>query len=734
MNRTGRALAAIVVVVGVVAAVASVLSIRGPATGAALQLDAAEPPVAIIAMPEVVPVPVDATRREAPATIEAAEPAAREATLDMPSRFDDDGAVTWVEGRVEVPPGTPADERVRITATEPPINHNFFPHDLGDFAVEADGRFRIPVPARCWMLELELVSRSLVLERERHVDMLAPLPDLVLRPVLAATARVRLVPSEALIARGFDVQKATVAAVEPTLKPRVLPQAPPTRVVSGAVEVGAIRPGVASTLHANAPGALHAALELRPMGSGEVREIELALDAAPRVSGTVRDERGAPVAGARVWLRTKVAGLDAAACVASADDGRFSIDATGVGEARLRVEHAGFLSADVGPWTVAAGTELSGVGVVLSSGATIAGRVLWPDGRPAAGATVVAIPSREDALVAPFPLHGVGARVATDVDGNFRLAGLEREPHTVTVLVSERLDRTARKSRRVAWTARATGLRVPAENVELVLSPGSVVRGRVVDDDGEPVANAEVVANPDASAHTDDSARSVTADASGRFELEAVRDGGWHAVARRPSAAFSEPVSFVVEAPDVPEVVIVVPRSARIAGRVLDASGVPVAGAVVDLEAGGPGEKRSWVPDGASAADGTFAVDGLPPGLVRVRARKDGYARSIEVVVELDASEPTSGVDLVLRAGGTIEGVVLAADGTPIPVETVHMSRDDMWPTPSVRTDERGRFRFEHVEPGKVWLSRAGELVLPWTVEPTVVEDGATSRVELRAR
>jgi len=663
----------------------------------------------------------------------ASAPTGLEILLDptkTPPQPDD----AWIEGRIEFPAGTPDEERqhVRVQVTVPRLSNNLMDVDLGGYPVDAAGRFRIRVPSRFWWtVELDLIGRFLALDRVRTVEVRALPPDLVLGPELRAVVRIRFMPDATLLARGFDRSRtwSTAYQVGNSFEQQLRRRPPVVREPSGTVEIGALRTGVAHRIRAGAEGALPVEIDLAPLGSAELRELEIALAAAPRIVGFVRDEDGRPVDGASLRFGPDPSRFDAG-YAASGADGAFVLNLPADGKVRVHVAREGFLAAELGPWTVGVGSELTDLAVVLSRGATLSGRVEWPDGRPAGGAQVVLVPADRISREQPFPRYDEGTRTRTEPDGSFRIAGLDAVPWALVASASARLHAGDKTSPRVLWTARVPGLRVPDE-VVLVLSPGSTVRGRVVDDVGQPVPGAEIVANANTQLHGA-SGRSVTADASGAFELEALHDGEWRVVARHPGAFFGASEPFVVAAPEVLELVVVASRTAQLAGRVLDPSAVPVGGAEIQLaRAEEPTPDSAWNSAGTSAADGTFRIEGLRPGSVRVRARKGGFACSLAVPAALVATEPTEGVDVVLRAGGAVEGRYLAADGTPVPSEELGLFREGVpWPIERARSDEHGRFRFENVEPGALWLGSANGF--DPRRDRLVVEDGATVRSDLR--
>ncbi|NIM62460.1 MAG: hypothetical protein GTO30_12680, partial [Acidobacteria bacterium] len=154
--------------------------------------------------------------------------------------------------------------------------------------------------------------------------------------------------------------------------------------------------------------------------------LEFRLQPSSRISGTVLDPAGEPIAGAQVDM-TRMRGVEAggmAVQIATREDtvsdadGRFAFLEQEPGKVSLTAVASGFQEAKLADLAVPKGEDLEGVEIRLEQGAIVQGRVLTPDGRPAIGASV--------GKVRGGPGFGPGTRGSAPVDGDgyYRLEGL----------------------------------------------------------------------------------------------------------------------------------------------------------------------------------------------------------------------------------------------------------------------------------------------------------------------
>ncbi len=332
--------------------------------------------------------------------------------------------------------------------------------------------------------------------------------------------------------------------------------------------------------------------------------------------------------------------------------------------------------------------------VGFSSDLALAGRVEWPDGTPASGATIVVDPRNAE----PFPEERAMLELVADAEGRFAV-----EPFDAQRYALARFDVVARADADggAFWVARAADVAKGSELV-LTLGLGHVLAGRVVDDRGRPLRAFTVSAAPYEHAERGrfgDRVVVACEDESGAFALSGLFAGRWFVAVR--AAGHADARSTFVDVPGA-SATIALERLGSVAGRVVDASGAPVEGAYVH---GVSRMEQAWRPPLAlesrtTGADGRFRVDGVVPGVYLVSA--DG---SEETALRVGPGEHVDELALVLDRSASIEGVARLASGELAAGAELTLSGgatidDDVdWITAGVD----GRFRFDGVVPG-TWI------------------------------
>jgi protocatechuate 3,4-dioxygenase beta subunit len=442
-----------------------------------------------------------------------------------------------------------------------------------------------------------------------------------------------------------------------------------------------------------------------------------------RLTGVVRRERGERVAGATVVART-VGGADVAI------ERRTDTDAAG----RFALDRMSAWPVNVQAFTMT-GDRMLPVRVELQSGAASDVELVFGVGFAVEG---VVLDDRD-----ARPISGARIFVAAGEGPG----STSRETESVPIAVADEAGRF-RIQAGFEWvdpvlfaSAKGFGFRGfvapppadPAPFVEVRLRPGRAIRGRVVDAEQRPVADAVVtfngaleVADPKGSSlHCELGVARSAPDGSFRLEdvdgrsdhLLAVQHDG-HAEAFVPARGATADVDV-----DVGDVVL--RRGALVAGTVVDAAGRPVPRFRVFLafarSLGGASSSADWrerfreqffamrePPVTFSRADGTFAFGDVAPGRWELSPSNvpDG---SVRVPVTVDADEVLEGVELCVDEGRSISGRVVDDQGAPVTMASVYVermpdpSRPKLFvapPLPMRSVDLDGTFTLPRVPPG----------------------------------
>ncbi|MHC4815486.1 MAG: sigma-70 family RNA polymerase sigma factor [Planctomycetota bacterium] len=423
------------------------------------------------------------------------------------------------------------------------------------------------------------------------------------------------------------------------------------------------------------------------------------------VTGRVTTTDGEGIAGA--WVR--MFPTDARP-VRTDDQGVFRADDLDARTPRhyLEASAKGYLPSGRSINTVGKAAE-QGLVLVLKRGSVVRGVVYGPHRQPVAGAKL----SMSAGKMA-------GISVVSDERGAFELDGVRPGKQTLTV-----------QHKDYAAAIRRIEVPPPGNDLELVIDllPGEILTGVVRDPHGAPIAGAWI----DIGFRKRATVGKAITDDQGLFEARSLPAGD---LRLRCGAK-----GYLTERQTVKagrrDVLVMLQRSARIAGRVVDLqTNQPVTKFTVRFMApteeapgatarqpgrrgkgGGKGGK-GWAGGGRSFADpeGKWASDGVPEGFVTgLEIRAEGYAPMIvpRVVARVDARHD----DLWTRldAGTNLQGLVVAdASSKPMPGATVKIVRAHNPLDPGsykdssrrmVRCDAEGRFELANVGSGDLHLA-----------------------------
>jgi sarcosine oxidase gamma subunit len=411
-----------------------------------------------------------------------------------------------------------------------------------------------------------------------------------------------------------------------------------------------------------------------------------------RIAGKVLDAASRKaLKGALVW-----AGRPPTAPAAVSDaGGAFQLDAPPGEELRVEGAAPGYLP---GAQRSVPSGGAEPVLVTLTPAAEISGLVVDTAGRPLATAQVE---------IEAQPFEGIES-VRAGADGRFRLTGLRPDgAYGLTVTLAGLAPR--RTAVRTAPAGRPTPL------VRIVLDRGQTASGRVADEDGRPIAGAELIlVDPRLSA----AVSRATSDAEGRFELRNLAAGKLDLIADHPryTRAHLPGVAIPAGGPAVDLGTVTMADGMAIEGRVTDTRGIPIVGAVVEAtpESNDLLDRMSlrWGRDGMrgttrTGTNGGFRVERLRRGApYSVTAARSGYAPASAPGVQAPTEEP---IRIEMKVARTLSGRVVGPEGEPVAgasLTWVEESRTGFGSFSSGRTlgqtDAGGRFQVPDLLPGAV--------------------------------
>ncbi|MBI4717405.1 MAG: carboxypeptidase regulatory-like domain-containing protein [Planctomycetes bacterium] len=256
------------------------------------------------------------------------------------------------------------------------------------------------------------------------------------------------------------------------------------------------------------------------------------------------------------------------------------------------------------------------------------------------------------------------------------------------------------------------------------LKPQRVVRLRVRDDRGEPIAGATIEAYD----RGRDDLRAVVTDDAGGATLHGLHFDATRLMLRLTQAQhvsgsdFDRELLLPVDTADSSHD-LTMARAGAVAGRVMDGTGRPLGGARVMSGA-------DYATSGSRAFtdhEGRFQLEGVASGTAVITVHLSGYAPELKTV-EVRAGE-TAPLDVELSAPVVLTGVVRAAGGEPAPYVEVEAEGWRGYATLGLRamTDAAGRFEM-HNAPRDEFEIRA---VTRGGVANTKVTPGNGAPVEL---
>lgn len=362
-------------------------------------------------------------------------------------------------------------------------------------------------------------------------------------------------------------------------------------------------------------------------------------------------------------------------------------------------------------WALAEPADLSGVVVDLG-------------GNPVIDATVIvwtADPKEEVGILCPSCYPDCAREGRTDAQGRFTFEGVDGELE-YTLMVA----RHGLSAKLTGWIDPQGGpARVTLEPRPMrPADPRAVLEGRVVNEDGGPVAFATV--QPESfnfpvdpktggwhgTSHIEGADEVVVTDEHGRFSMYSPEP--LDSVTIRVSAPRMAPTTVHRLATGAEEHTVVLGLGATIRGRVVDPDGVPVGGIAV----GACGSNRRLGEFAGRFSVGTdefgrFELANLPPHkeyAVHSSHREVGHRGAIEpVIVPVGVHGDEVGIgDVVLGRGVSVSGRVVMRGGSSVPSGLKLLFAHELaWDSAEVLIPSDGLFTVRHLPSGQYSVSVA---------------------------
>jgi len=412
-----------------------------------------------------------------------------------------------------------------------------------------------------------------------------------------------------------------------------------------------------TVISASAPGfATGHSVVVVPAAAGVMGEQRISLSKGTALSGTVVDSKGAPVKEARIIARRVGAFVHVQdprqEGVTSDAAGHFELVAPqgSIQLLAIHEDHAPTTSKSI----PVSDSALSDLVITMRPSATISGVVLTTTGEAVSWPTVRIVGVATEG-------GDTNRQTVGDQDGKFTMTGLPREKLLVHASSEDASSEALEVD--VSNTARKKDLKV-------VLSLSGSLSGVVVDEDGTPVAEAQVRATPDFWEGADMSQLRVqgpgfaTTAGDGTFIIRGLADSTFQIFASRGLGGAATRGQGIRASTGDTNIRVVLASPGSIQGVIVLSDGNRPEVATVSIGWGAP------VP----VVDGKFNIREVPPGSYELTVRGPRFATTYAPDILVGAGEQVDVGSISVEKGRVLRGVVRDASGSPVAGTNVVMA------------------------------------------------------------
>jgi protocatechuate 3,4-dioxygenase beta subunit len=414
--------------------------------------------------------------------------------------------------------------------------------------------------------------------------------------------------------------------------------------------------------------------------------VDFVLMPGASLAGSVTGRDGKPVTDAVVRAVPEGDFEGAAPAERTDRSGSFLIAGLPPGAYRLVVTHPDFALGFSSSVTVER-LQDAWVGVTLTRGAPVSGRLQGASGRPIAGRVHV---QEREGHVLPAEAAEL-LRAEAGADGRFALPRLSTGVWAIAV--------AARGHARQRVELEVGRGEEPLDLGDIALEVGTSIRGRVQDRAGRAVAGATISGWPMDSSGVYVPSEETESEADGGFALGGLEAGRYSLAASAPGFASARRTADA----GAEDVAMVLDPGGSITGLVVDDAGRAVEAYRVTAERqAGRNPERAYRE--VASSEGRFDFDDLAEDVYTLRVEAPDAAPATSSGVRVRAGQTTDAGRIRLGRGGVVRGVVVTSNDEPVPAAAVRAntagSRRGRWS--ETQSDLSGAFELRGVPPGRV--------------------------------